>query len=71
MLKQGSEDVDLLFSKLVAAYPELTAEAVLPDLVKKERKNRSGKNIGEIWQKLFASVVNAKWFKDYTNEEVN
>lgn len=48
MLKQGSEDVDLLFSKLVAAYPELTAEAVLPDLVKKERKNRSGKNIGEI-----------------------
>lgn len=48
MLKQGSEDVDSLFSKLVAAYPELTAEAVLPDLVKKERKNRSGKNIGEI-----------------------
>lgn len=48
MLKQGSEDVDLLFSKLVAAYPELTAEAVLPDLVKKERKNRSGKNIREI-----------------------
>ena len=52
LLKQGSQDVDSLFSELCAVYPELTDRAVLPDLVVKQRKDRSGENVEHIRQKL-------------------
>ena len=40
MLNKKPEDVEVIFSKLVAAYPELTvADKDLPDLLpKKDRK---------------------------------
>ena len=55
MLNKKPEDVEVIFSKLVAAYPELTvADKNLPDLLPKKDRKKIQRN------KVFADSTNIR-----------
>ena len=79
LIKKGN-DIDAVLAAFLRGYPELTAEFVLPHLVKVpdemkagsvKKDNQKPKNMEDITRRLMESVKEQKPWKDYTNMEIN
>ena len=80
LIKKGN-DIDAVLATFLRGYPELTAEFVLPHLVKVpdiemeeesvKKDNQKPKNMEDITRRLMESVKEQKPWKDYTNMEIN